>query len=338
MTSLPSLSVLNLPEPVMTVSQQQKQPGSHTHHSHLTYTHLPAPVGGSLAQYSFDKTQVAPVVQAAPQPAPQHVTQPPQHVTQHPAHNPQHHAHNPQHTHAHNPQPVQTQPVQTHHTHQAQTSSPYGHPSHMTSHMAGIPAQAVHSTHVTSHVTSHVSAHVPYSTPPTPTPDMPSPALDSPSNSPPLLTQPQPMVAAYPTSAPHNLLTPLYTPEASRRNSTEKEYFGVSNMPQMHLQQHIQQQLQQQQMHQQQQQQQYYPHGYRQASLSPPQHYHWDSQPQMMGLAPSHELKQKMHKRQVRKRTKTGCMTCRKRRIKCDEAKPSCFNCAKSKRDCMGYC
>ncbi|KAF4513515.1 hypothetical protein G6O67_000779 [Ophiocordyceps sinensis] len=39
----------------------------------------------------------------------------------------------------------------------------------------------------------------------------------------------------------------------------------------------------------------------------------------------------------VKKRTKTGCLTCRKRRIKCDENKPICKNCVKSKRECEGY-
>ncbi|KAK4126323.1 fungal transcriptional regulatory-like protein [Parathielavia appendiculata] len=39
----------------------------------------------------------------------------------------------------------------------------------------------------------------------------------------------------------------------------------------------------------------------------------------------------------VRKRTKTGCLTCRRRRIKCDEGKPICNNCIKSKRECEGY-
>ncbi|KAI0909325.1 hypothetical protein F4823DRAFT_443433 [Ustulina deusta] len=39
----------------------------------------------------------------------------------------------------------------------------------------------------------------------------------------------------------------------------------------------------------------------------------------------------------MRKRTKTGCLTCRKRRIKCDEGKPTCNNCLKSKRQCEGY-
>jgi hypothetical protein len=38
----------------------------------------------------------------------------------------------------------------------------------------------------------------------------------------------------------------------------------------------------------------------------------------------------------VKKRTKTGCQTCRSRRIKCDEGKPECHNCIKSKRQCGG--
>ncbi|KAK4560457.1 hypothetical protein LTR86_005653 [Recurvomyces mirabilis] len=42
-------------------------------------------------------------------------------------------------------------------------------------------------------------------------------------------------------------------------------------------------------------------------------------------------------KKDIKRRTKTGCLTCRKRRIKCDEAQPSCRNCAKSKRECLGY-
>ncbi|WPG99558.1 Hypothetical protein R9X50_00237500 [Acrodontium crateriforme] len=39
----------------------------------------------------------------------------------------------------------------------------------------------------------------------------------------------------------------------------------------------------------------------------------------------------------ARKRTKTGCLTCRKRRIKCGEERPVCKNCVKSKRHCEGY-
>ncbi|OLN95538.1 putative transcriptional regulatory protein C15D4.02-like protein 1 [Colletotrichum chlorophyti] len=42
-------------------------------------------------------------------------------------------------------------------------------------------------------------------------------------------------------------------------------------------------------------------------------------------------------KANTRKRTKTGCLTCRKRRIKCDEGRPTCNNCIKSKRLCEGY-
>ncbi|KAL1836406.1 hypothetical protein VTJ49DRAFT_5172 [Mycothermus thermophilus] len=46
---------------------------------------------------------------------------------------------------------------------------------------------------------------------------------------------------------------------------------------------------------------------------------------------------QPQKKANPRKRTKTGCLTCRKRRIKCDEGKPTCSNCIKSKRECEGY-
>lgn len=44
-----------------------------------------------------------------------------------------------------------------------------------------------------------------------------------------------------------------------------------------------------------------------------------------------------LNARLTRKRTKTGCLTCRKRRIKCGEEKPVCKNCVKSKRQCEGY-
>lgn len=36
-------------------------------------------------------------------------------------------------------------------------------------------------------------------------------------------------------------------------------------------------------------------------------------------------------------RTKTGCLTCRRRRVKCDEKRPHCRNCLKSERVCLGY-
>jgi hypothetical protein len=34
------------------------------------------------------------------------------------------------------------------------------------------------------------------------------------------------------------------------------------------------------------------------------------------------------------KRTRTGCLTCRERHLKCDESKPTCNNCSKSQREC----
>lgn len=37
------------------------------------------------------------------------------------------------------------------------------------------------------------------------------------------------------------------------------------------------------------------------------------------------------------RRSRTGCLTCRHRRIKCDERKPFCFNCEKSKKTCSGF-
>lgn len=35
------------------------------------------------------------------------------------------------------------------------------------------------------------------------------------------------------------------------------------------------------------------------------------------------------------RRVRTGCLTCRKRHLKCDEALPSCSNCRKSNRNCQ---
>lgn len=36
-------------------------------------------------------------------------------------------------------------------------------------------------------------------------------------------------------------------------------------------------------------------------------------------------------------RSKTGCITCRKRKKKCDETKPECMNCQKNSYKCLGY-
>ncbi|KAM5429360.1 hypothetical protein McanCB56680_003422 [Microsporum canis] len=60
-----------------------------------------------------------------------------------------------------------------------------------------------------------------------------------------------------------------------------------------------------------------------------------DSPPQSAEEKPTKDAAQKA--KGPRKRTKTGCLTCRKRRIKCGEEKPRCNNCIKSKRECEGY-
>lgn len=41
----------------------------------------------------------------------------------------------------------------------------------------------------------------------------------------------------------------------------------------------------------------------------------------------------------VKKRSKSrnGCLTCKKKRLKCDETKPTCLNCQKKGRECGGY-
>ncbi|KKA30644.1 hypothetical protein TD95_004204 [Thielaviopsis punctulata] len=46
---------------------------------------------------------------------------------------------------------------------------------------------------------------------------------------------------------------------------------------------------------------------------------------------------QKKRKRNFSNRTKTGCLTCRKRKKKCDEQKPECSNCIKGGFLCAGY-
>lgn len=40
---------------------------------------------------------------------------------------------------------------------------------------------------------------------------------------------------------------------------------------------------------------------------------------------------------EVKRRTKSGCLTCRRRRVKCDELRPQCRNCYKAERVCLGY-
>ncbi|KAI1767372.1 hypothetical protein GGR53DRAFT_463473 [Hypoxylon sp. FL1150] len=62
-----------------------------------------------------------------------------------------------------------------------------------------------------------------------------------------------------------------------------------------------------------------------------------DSPPEQSPTGEKEDERSAPKKAVVRKRTKTGCLTCRKRRIKCDEGRPTCNNCLKSKRQCEGY-
>ncbi|KAI5924363.1 hypothetical protein F4810DRAFT_139856 [Camillea tinctor] len=41
--------------------------------------------------------------------------------------------------------------------------------------------------------------------------------------------------------------------------------------------------------------------------------------------------------RTSRPKVKTGCNNCKKRRIKCDERRPECTNCVRSRKECTGY-
>ncbi|KAE9373088.1 hypothetical protein N431DRAFT_438461 [Stipitochalara longipes BDJ] len=46
---------------------------------------------------------------------------------------------------------------------------------------------------------------------------------------------------------------------------------------------------------------------------------------------------QQMRHRTSTEKVRTGCITCKRRRIKCDEAKPHCSNCLKNRGHCEGY-
>ncbi|RCI09318.1 hypothetical protein L249_1431 [Ophiocordyceps polyrhachis-furcata BCC 54312] len=53
--------------------------------------------------------------------------------------------------------------------------------------------------------------------------------------------------------------------------------------------------------------------------------------------APTAQHDAKKRKRNFSNRTKTGCLTCRKRKKKCDEHKPECSNCVRGGFVCAGY-
>ncbi|MCJ1388787.1 Maltose acetyltransferase [Xylographa bjoerkii] len=55
------------------------------------------------------------------------------------------------------------------------------------------------------------------------------------------------------------------------------------------------------------------------------------------GRQPISEAERKRRKRVFSNRTKTGCMTCRKRKKKCDELHPECNNCLRGGFVCEGY-
>ncbi|KAF4629181.1 hypothetical protein G7Y89_g8963 [Cudoniella acicularis] len=56
-----------------------------------------------------------------------------------------------------------------------------------------------------------------------------------------------------------------------------------------------------------------------------------------MMLTPFQVSPTKSSKRKPHFKTKTGCLTCRRRRLKCDESKPACKKCVSAKFTCDGY-
>ncbi|KAF7315442.1 Zn(2)-C6 fungal-type domain-containing protein [Mycena indigotica] len=62
---------------------------------------------------------------------------------------------------------------------------------------------------------------------------------------------------------------------------------------------------------------------------TPPMHHHHGHQ-----VSPPSRQEAAARKRPKYTRSKTGCLTCRVKKIKCDEAKPSCMRCAHGQRDC----
>ncbi|ETI28739.1 hypothetical protein G647_01190 [Cladophialophora carrionii CBS 160.54] len=85
----------------------------------------------------------------------------------------------------------------------------------------------------------------------------------------------------------------------------------------------------------------------RESSVSEAPSRSWESQPTTNGQAASDQYGHEAitppttvalkRKRNFSNRTKTGCLTCRTRKKKCDEARPRCDNCLRGGFECKGY-
>ncbi|KAI0812421.1 hypothetical protein BC629DRAFT_937907 [Irpex lacteus] len=54
-----------------------------------------------------------------------------------------------------------------------------------------------------------------------------------------------------------------------------------------------------------------------------------------LSMAAYYQPEQSQRKRPKYTRSKTGCMTCRQKKVKCDEEKPDCARCRAGGRDCV---
>lgn len=98
-----------------------------------------------------------------------------------------------------------------------------------------------------------------------------------------------------------------------------------------------------------------YPQAMRHSSIAPSLVSHIEDQSQQFWCPPVYHVQMLVHPQQLqhipagenptllnkrlnrKQRSRTGCITCRKRHLKCDETKPRCYNCARSHKVCLGY-